>query len=178
MNHELILPSPFKVNKKGREKHWNQGYVRELIQHVPKPSPPPPHSCLEKAARLPPTSHLLFFLVIQHGNLFPFLQLPSEARPSVPQDPVTGVFSSTGLPTSNPSQSPCLLHFSKPSTHLVVPILTDLPPSNGIPRAWGVGSRTHAQHPSTNQLPPLLQQAPFMLAAPSPTPNAFVHFWP
>lgn len=63
--------------------------------------------------------------------------------------------------------TPCHLHFSKPSSHLVFPKLSNRPPSHGIPSACGVGSSTHAQHTLLTSCP-LFQQAPFMLAAPQP----------
>ena len=162
--------------------HLNHCSVRELIQHVPDPNPPP-CSCLKTAA-CQAAPHLPFALFSGHSAWKPFkppsptflsisaLAIQGQA-PLVPQDSVAG-FSSSGLPIpvlgpSNPSWSPCHLHFSKPSSHPAFPKLTNLPPSNRIPRASGIPLLTSC---------PLLQQAPFMLGALPPTPNAFVHFWP
>lgn len=71
------------------------------------------------------------------------------------------------LGPSNPCRPPCHLRFSKPSSHLVFPKLSNRPLSNGIPSARGVGLSTHAQHPLLTSCP-LLQQAPFMLPGPQP----------
>lgn len=107
--------------------------------------------------------------MLQHGNLsVHFCSCHPKPSPHCLRTLLLGFFPSPGLPTSNPSPSPGLLHFSKPSSHLVFPKLTNLPPSNRIPRAWGVGSRTHAQHPSTNQRPPAPTSA---LHAGGPVPH-------
>lgn len=54
------------------------------------------------------------------------------------------------------------------SSHLFFPKLTNLPPSNGIPRAWGVGPSTNA-----NQLPPAPTSA---LHAGCPAPHCLCSF--
>lgn len=160
---------------------------RELIQHVPKPRPPPPHSCLEKAAPPPPTPTPLA-LFSGHSAWKPLhsCQLPAKAKPSVPQDPVTVFFSLHGPPRSYPPQPPALPHFSKPSSRLVFPKLTNLPPSflsspTFFPPTGSPGFGERVQEPmSSTPLPtscPLRQQAPFLLTALSPNPKAFVHFW-
>lgn len=147
-------------------------------------APHPPH---------PPT-HLRYFLVIHHGNLevifqvffltnlsFHSLLLPLGARPSVPQDCVTG-FSLHWSPHRVPWSLQFVLILLLATDSSQSPLLTQAhkPSSKGAPRACRVGPGAHAPHPLSNRLPPLppCSKRPSRWRPRSPHPRAFVHFWP